>query len=46
MIEVANLTKRFGATVAVNDISFSVRQASTRSRLELVWSSFVRQWED
>lgn len=26
MIEVANLTKRFGATVAVNDISFSVRQ--------------------
>ncbi|KPL11455.1 hypothetical protein AMJ85_03635 [candidate division BRC1 bacterium SM23_51] len=26
MIEVANLTKRFGATVAVNNISFSVRQ--------------------
>jgi len=26
MIEVANLTKRFGSTVAVNDISFSVRK--------------------
>ena len=39
MIEATNLTKRYGKTVAVNEVSFTVRSASQIAR-----PLAVREW--